>query len=532
MHTDIQTREQYSTDASIFKIIPECVVFPKNKEDLRKLIAFANANAGEVSLSARGAGTGMSGGSLTESVVVDFTKHFNKIHEVNDEFARVDAGVFYRDLEKETLKRKRILPCYTASKDLNTIGGMIANNSGGEKSLTYGKMERYVSEVKMMLSDGKEYTFKPLSGKLWHEKAEFRGIEGDVYRRINEILDNNKATISNAKPKVSKNSAGYNLWNIYDEKEDVYDITQLLVGSQGTLGFVTEVVVRLVPTKPLSRLLVMFLRKKDMDELGDIVNTTLAHKPESFESYDDHTFKIVLKVIPSLVKKMGGNIFRLAWSFLPEAKMILTGGIPKLVLLAEFTGSSIDEIEDAITEAHNDLVQRYEISIHKTKSEHENKKYWIIRRESFNLLRKKVGKKHTAPFIDDVSVAPEYLPEFLPKLYEILDEYNITYTIAGHVGDGNFHIIPLMNYKRKDFLPLIEEISQKVYDLVAKYHGSLTGEHNDGLIRTQYLGKMFDTDTLELFVEVKNIFDPLRIFNPHKKVEADTSHLEDLIKNI
>ena len=145
-------------------------------------------------------------------------------------------------------------------------------------------------------------------------------------------------------------------------------------------------------------------------------------------------------------------------------------------------------------------------------------------------MRENVADKHTAPFIDDFVVRPESLPDFLPRLYALLDEYDLLYTVAGHVGDGNFHIIPLMDFGRPDFTTIINELSERVYTLVGEFHGSITGEHNDGLIRTPYLHKMFDEEILGVFQEIKEIFDPHRIFNPHKKVDPDPSYLKTAIK--
>jgi FAD/FMN-containing dehydrogenase len=148
----------------------------------------------------------------------------------------------------------------------------------------------------------------------------------------------------------------------------------------------------------------------------------------------------------------------------------------------------------------------------------ESEKYWVIRRESFNLLRKHVHGKHTAPFIDDIVVRPEYMPEFLPQLYAVMNQYDITYTIAGHIGDGNMHIIPLMDFTRPDFETIIHDLSEKVYDLVLRYKGSISGEHNDGLVRTPFLSQMYGPDIITLFEQTKDIFDPHHIFNPGKKV--------------
>lgn len=204
--------------------------------------------------------------------------------------------------------------------------------------------------------------------------------------------------------------------------------------------------------------------------------------------------------------------------------MVLTGGIPKLVLMVEFRADTQEEaLMRAQALASEAKQNRLHIGVRVARTERAARKYWVVRHESFNLLRKKIRGLRTAPFIDDFVVPPLRLSEFLPKLEEILSHYDLTYTIAGHVGDGNFHIIPLVDPKRPDTAKIIDELSHKVYDLVLSYHGSITGEHNDGLIRTPYVEKMFGSDMYALFLEIKKIFDPLNIFNPGKKVGTNFS---------
>lgn len=526
---DAEILEKFSEDTSIFKIRPALIVQPKNVSDLNTLIHYVHTRRGELSLTARSAGTDMSGGPLTDSIVVDMTRYFNQVHAVNTEFAVTQPGVYYRDFEKETLKHGVILPSYTASKELNTVGGMVANNSAGEKSLTYGKTERYVQELKVVLQDGVEYSFKKLHHDDLGRKKQQQNYEGEIYRRVEQLIKDNKSEIQNAKPVVSKNSAGYSIWNVWDEENDTFDLTQLFVGSQGTLGIISEITFSLVKPKSASRMLVLFLRAKHFSQLGSIVNAVLSHKPESFESYDDKTFNVMLRVFPKLFWRLGGNPFKLLRDFWPEIKLVLQGGIPKLVLMAEFAADTDEEARMMAVTAEKSL-QSFGLATHITATQSEANKFWTIRRESFKLLRENVADKHTAPFIDDFVVRPEYLPEFLPRLYAILDEYKLLYTVAGHVGDGNFHIIPLMDFSRPDFVKIVNELSDRVYTLVGEYHGSITGEHNDGLIRTPYLHKMFTPQVLDIFKEIKEIFDPHRIFNPHKKVDPKIEYLHTAIK--
>jgi len=517
----------YSTDASIFQVHPELVVAPHSSEDIKNLVKFVSSHGGStgsprLSLTARAAGTDMSGGPLTESIVLDFLKYFQGIKRIDEDNREITVlpGTYYRDFEKATLEKGLILPCYTASKELCTVGGMVANNSGGEKTLTYGKTIDYVKKLKVVFSDGHEYETRPLSRSELDLKMSQDNFEGKLYSNLFNLIEKNKQLIARAKPRVHKNSAGYYLWDVWDGK--TFDINKLLVGSQGTLGLVTEITFGLVKPKEHAALLVIFI--DHLDELPGVVSRVLTHKPESFESYDDHTMKLAVRFMPDMIKQLGAkNLFSLALKFWPEVKMILIGGVPKFILVAEFTGDSEYEVYDKAYKAEADL-KEFDLGTHIAKNDAEENKYWTIRRESFNLLRKHVRGLHTAPFIDDVVVLPEKLGEFLPMLTAIIKEYKITFTIAGHIGDGNFHIIPLMDFGRPDFKQIISELSQKVYDLVAKFNGSITGEHNDGLIRTPYLNKMYSREVLDLFAQTKRIFDPQNIFNPGKKVDGDLGY--------
>ena len=512
--------DKVSRDASLFELHPRLVVAPKDAADLGRLVHFVATHPDEkLSLTARSAGTDMSGGPLTTSIVVDMLPHFNKIHAVTPHTASAEPGVYYRDFEKETLKKNALLPSYTASKELNTIGGMVANNSGGEKNLRYGKTEEYVTELRVVFADGNEYTVTPLNREELAAKIAQKDYEGRLYKALYELLETNYDAIKAAKPKVTKNSAGYYLWNVWDRETGIFDMNKLLVGSQGTLGIVTNIKFKLIKPAKYSRLLVIFL--KETDHLGDLVNEVLAFKPESFESYDDNTLKVAVRFMPELAKQMKGGLISLGLSFIPEALTVLKmGSLPKLVLMAEFTGDNVTEIE-AQTKAAYDGIRHFGYNMLTTVTDDESKKYWTVRRESFNLLRKHVKHEHTAPFIDDMIVHPADLPTFLPELNAIMHQYDIRYTIAGHVGDANFHIIPLMNLADPETKKIVPKLSREVYELVIRYGGSITAEHNDGLIRTPYLLDMYGHKIYNLFVETKDLFDPMNIFNPGKKVRGN-----------
>lgn len=516
--------DKYSRDASLFEIRPEVVVFPKDSADIQALVKWVNDQKHDhptLSITPRGAGTDMSGGAVNESIILDLNKYMVGVLEMNEgeKWARVLPGTYYRDFDKETKKYNLIMPSYTASRDLCTVGGMVANNSGGEKSIHYGKTERYIRELKVVFRDGYEYTVKKMSRKELMHKITEVGFEGEMYKELYKVITENIKTINSAKPNVNKNSAGYYLWNIWNGDNETFDLCQLIVGSQGTLGIVTEIIFDLVPTKKFSTLCVVFL--KDLKNLGSIVNVALKENPESIESYDDNTLKVAVKFFGDFLKKKKlVGMIKFMFSFLPEFFMTIASGLPKMVLLIEFAGNDENEIQKNALALSQKIKKEFGALTHVTHNEAEESKYWDVRHESFNLLRKHVSGKHTAPFIDDFVVLPEKLPEFLPKLDKVLESYKLTYTIAGHPGDGNFHIIPLMDLKDPKTREIILDLSEKVYDLVIKYRGSITAEHNDGIIRSPYLEKQYGSLMTEIFKKTKDIFDPHNIFNPHKKVRV------------
>ncbi len=520
---DQKTLDFYSHDASLFELKPKIVVFPQNTEDVKALVKYVSSHKDEdpqISLTARSAGTDMSGGAVNDSIIMDFTKHFDRIGQIDSNGTEVQPGVFYRDFEKATLARGLFLPSYPASKTICALGGIINNNSGGEKTLAHGKTIDYVTQLKVVLSDGNEYVFEKLNAEELDQKMKQKNFEGEIYNKIYNLVEENYDLIKSAKPHVSKNSTGYNLWDVWDKQH--FDLTKLFVGSQGTLGITTDITLRLIGTKPYSGLLVIYLN--DMDKLPEVINTVVATKPESFEVFDDHTMKLAIQFMPQFMKILGlGGTISMGLQFAPDLLRFMIGGIPKFTLLVEFDDETQENVNQRVEYLQSEIKEfglRTELAEKRSQAD----KYWVIRRESFNLLRKNVKDKHTAPFIDDFIVPPSSLIEFFPQLLKIMDKYHLLYTIAGHMGDGNFHIIPLMDLSIPSEREKIEPCSEEVYDLVLQYHGSFSAEHNEGLIRSPFMKKMYGEKMFNIFKQVKEILDPKNIFNPHKKTDSNLQY--------
>ena len=514
--------KKYRHDASLFELKPKLVIKPKDAEDVGRLVKFVNEHKSHnpgLSITARSGGTDMSGGAISESLIIDMTDGFNSTGRVEKDKIKVQPGVYYRDFEPITLKSGMILPSYPASKDLCTVGGMVANNSGGEKSLIYGKTDRYVKELKVVLRDGKEHVIKPLKGRELKDKLKENSLSGLLHLKVYNLMKSHHSAIEKSRPKVSKNSTGYNIWDTWNG--ETLDLTKLIVGSQGTLGIVTGIEFGLVQAKPLSGMVVAFF--PDLSRLAEVINAVLPLKPTSLESFDEHTLKFAIRFFLTFRKTLGFKRFALlGLSFIPLINKLLRflPNLPKLILLIEFEGTSQEEIDDRITQTQTAL-NKFDIETHVAPSKKHEEKFWVMRRESFNLLRKNVKHKHTAPFIDDLIVPPKHLPEFLPKLTQILERYEFLYTMAGHMGDGNFHIIPLMDLSDPGERAKIEPSLREITQLVLEYEGSLSGEHNDGMIRGPFLSEVFEPEIMDIHRQIKTIFDPRNIFNPHKKTTAD-----------
>lgn len=517
-----ETRETYSHDASLFELKPKTVVFPKDSSDIQKLVGWVAEHKSDVpdlSITPRSAGTDMSGGAIGDSIVADMTKYMNQLTEVSAESARMQPGLHFRDFDKKTAEYDAMMPTYPASRELCTVGGMVSNNSGGEKSLQFGKTANFITELKVVFADGNEYVVKPLQKQELVQKMAQGDYEGNLYKKTFELLEAHYDEIQTAKPKVSKDSTGYHLWDVWNRETGIFDMTKLICGSQGTLGIVTDIQWRLVSRPKHSGLLVGYLR--NIDQLGEIINTVLEHKPATFESFDDNTLWLSFKFFFSFITRLGlWTWIRVALQLIPDG-LVLVRGVPQLIVMIEFTGDTVDEIEDRIDAMKKDLGKYNFTYLEKDETESKSQKFWIMRRESFALLRSKVKDKHTAPFIDDLVVPPPQLPDFLPKLRVIIKKYKLMATIAGHMGDGNFHIIPLMKIEDPNERAKLQPAMKEVNTLVLEHGGSLSGEHNDGMVRGPWLETMYGSEVFGYMREVKHIFDPENIFNPHKKTDAD-----------
>lgn len=528
---DRTLRDEMSRDASIYEITPEVVIAPKDSMDVKKIVRYVSAHKTtypSLAITPRSAGTCMSGGAIGSSLLLDMTKHFTKIGAVTNDILQTQPGVYMRDIDPYLEAKELMLGCVPASRAICTIGGMVGNNAGGEQSLRYGNADRSVRSLDVVLADGNEYTIAPLTKKQLNQKMAQKTYEGRLYKQVYELIEAHYDLIKNARPKVNKNSMGYNLWAVWDRGTGIFDMTQLFSGSQGTLGVVTDIKIQAYKKPAHSGLLLAYLTSPK--HLGDIIPAVMKHNPATFEGFDDITFGLGVKFFSMFRKQLGTKEWLRQQARLMPAAAKFKGHLPNILLMVEFEGESKEEVYQKISKLHDDL-KPFKLRMDIEGDESESAPYWEIRRASLSLLRNRVKDKYASPFIDDMTVQPKYLPEFLPKVRKVIRKYKLPATLAGHFGDGNFHIIPLMDIENEADQAKLEPVMRELIPIVLKYKGTMAGEHNDGMIRGPWLPAVFGDEMYQLFKHTKEIFDPTYIFNPHKKTDASWDYSMNHIRS-
>jgi FAD/FMN-containing dehydrogenase len=518
----------YSTDESIFSIRPQVILQPKNRQDVQIAAKVISQNVEQfpsLSLTPRAAGTGLGGGSLTDSVVIDMCAHMQKIGEVTKKkdivYIQTEPGAMWRDVEKKLKRNGAYIPSFPASKDICSIGGAVGNNSAGPDSLRYGHCAEWVELMDVVLHDGHTYTIKALTARefklLVKQDHEHARIAKDIF----DLIAKNEKEIKNGKPKTAKNSSGYPLWSVmpqgvakFKKGEGTFDLTRLIAGSQGTVGIITKLTMKAIAIQKNTALIVLPIF--NLDDAADAIVKALKHNPINIEVFDALSFDLALKN-PSFFKDRldGAAYYRTMLSMYTTYHVRFRRKIPEfivLVTLDEDTVADVGERELVDSIASDAIKPRL------VKSPVEREMYWQIRRASYTLSKFQDPTKRPAAFLEDMTVPPENLSKFFKEIKRLLKEFGVTAAVHGHGGNGHFHFYPLLDFTNKKTPELVEKMAEKFFKTAVKFDGNICGEHNDGIIRTPHLSKMFTAKMLGLFEKTENIFDPHDVFNPGKKV--------------
>lgn len=478
----------YSIDASIYKVVPQAVAVIESRDDLEKVLHYAKEH--RVPLTARSGGTNLTGNAVGEGIILEFSR-LNQILEVNEQarWARVQPGIVFAELNKRLAKRGWMFAPDPSSGDMCKLGGMLGNNAAGPHTLKYGATRDNVLEMEVLLSNGNWVTAKEY--RLDDPRFQKLLVENPFLRDLIELIRRNRDLIQSKRPKVSKNSSGYNLFDLADGwARGVFPLHQLLIGSEGTLGLAVEAKIKLVPKPAETATALIYFDR--LSEIGDAVNVLLPLAPSALEMMDANSLDLV-----------GRARF----------------GIPKqaaAMLLVEFDASPRAKME-----AVHRAIARYHLSAPMTEAfDPENQaELWRVRKAMYPTLYNYDAKKKPINFADDVVVAADRIPELIAYLDRLFAEKGVAVAIYGHIGNGNAHINPLLNVNDPvDFekmVALSREIHQTVID---RFGGSLCGEHGDGRVRAEFVKDLYGPELYTLFKRVKTLFDPKYLLNPGVKI--------------
>jgi len=497
--TDILHRAAYASDASIYQIIPGCVVVPRDIADVVAVVKYAGAHG--IPVVARGAGSGLAGESLCSGIVFDMTRYMNEIISVDDggAIAVCEPGVVLDDLNNCLAAYGRKIGPDPSSSNRATVGGCVANNATGAHSLEYGYIGDYVESVEVVLADGSVVEFKNNFDPAGEEDEKLTSIA----KKCESILLGNEAVIAKALPETKRNRSGYAIAGVCHNGN--IDLARLLAGSEGTLGIFTKIALRTVAICAAKALLQL-----------------------EFDSFEKMTraVPIVVDSGASACELMDKTLIDMAIEALPEYRDILPAGAA--VLLVEHTGETDEQVRKKI-EATNSKVGKLACGRKIIFEPEQQERLWKLRKDAGPLLYRKKSKKHPAEFMEDTSVDYKRLGEYISGVQEIEEKYDFEVSFFGHAGDGELHLRPYLDLSEPADVQKMRSIANDVFELAWSLGGSISGEHADGLVRASFIKQQYGDKYYEILCKIKNIFDPEGLMNPGKIINDDD---DIMVKNL
>jgi len=510
LYDDTTMRTLYATDASAYREMPLAVAIPKTKDDIKVLIQFAKEN--KTNLIPRTAGTSLAGQVVGNGIIVDVSKHFTKIIELNEQasWVCVQPGVIRDELNLFLRPYGLYFGPETSTANRAMIGGMVGNNSCGSNSVIYRSTREHLLEVTAFLSDGSEVVFKALSLDDFHAKCELTTLEGAIYKSMRSMLSNydNQVEIKKEFPKksVERRNTGYAIDVLVDMAPftaggDDFNFCSLIAGSEGTLAFITEIKLHLnpLPEKEIGLLCVHF---NSIDEALRANLIGLKYNPSASELIDHY----ILECTKENIEQSKNRFF--------------VQGDPGAILVIEFTKATRAEITDLTNQVEADM-RAVNLGYHfPVLFGADTKKIWTLRKAGLGLLGNLPGDEKAVPVIEDTAVDVADLPNYIRDFNEILVKHNLHAVHYAHAGSGEIHLRPIINLKTVEGNELFRTIAQEVATLVKKYQGSLSGEHGDGRLRGEFIKQMVGEKNYALLKTVKYTWDADNIFNPNKIVDT------------
>lgn len=517
---DKTIRTLYATDASAYRELPLAVAIPQSENDIKRLIQFASAEG--TSLIPRTAGTSLAGQVVGNGIVVDVSKHFTHILELNKEggWVRVQPGVIRDELNLFLKPHGLFFGPETSTANRAMIGGMVGNNSCGSNSVVYRSTREHLLEVKALLSDGSEATFHALSLDEFHEKCELNTLEGSIYTTMRTLLGNydNQQEIRKEFPKktVERRNTGYAVDLLIDMAPfeaggPDFNFCSLIAGSEGTLAFITEIKLNVVPAPPKETgLLCVHFNTIDESLRANLIG--LKYKPSASELIDHY----VLACTKENIEQSKNRFF--------------VQGDPGAILVIEFVRETREEIQELANQVEADMRAAHLGYHFPLLFGADSKKIWSLRKAGLGLLSNLPGDEKAVPVIEDTAVDVEDLPAYISEFNEILQKHGLYAVHYAHAGSGELHLRPIINLKTQEGNQLFRTIAEEVATLVKKYKGSLSGEHGDGRLRGEFIKQMVGEKNYQLLKEIKKVWDPHNIFNPNKIV--DTPPMDTMLRYV
>lgn len=503
---DETLRKLYATDASAYRELPLAVALPKSKADLAELIRFANAH--NTSLIPRTAGTSLAGQVVGSGIVVDVSKYFNQVLEVNqaENWVKVQPGVIRDDLNRHLRPFDLYFGPETSTANRAMIGGMVGNNSCGSNSVVYGSTRDHLIEVSGFLSDGSEVTFSNLTAEEFEQKTGLDSLEGELYRNINEILSpkENRKLIAKEfpKPSIPRRNTGYAIDLLainqpFTKRGESFNFCKLIAGSEGTLMFITEIKLSTIPLPPKDKALVC-IHCKDVHEslLANLI--ALKYGPHACELIDHY----ILECTKENIEQQKNRFF--------------IEGDPGAILVVELAAANESDLDCQVAELIADLKKEklgYHFPVLKGG---DVSKIWNLRKAGLGLLANIPGDAKAQPVIEDTAVDVNDLPEYIREFNETLQKYDMSCVHYAHAGSGELHLRPILNLKTEEGHRMFRVVAEEISRLVKKYKGSLSGEHGDGRLRGEFIKEQIGEKNFDLLKSIKRAWDPKGIFNPGK----------------
>jgi FAD/FMN-containing dehydrogenase/Fe-S oxidoreductase len=494
-------RALYSTDASVYQIVPLGVVLPKTPDDVVAAVKIC-ARFG-APITARGGGTSQAGQSIGPGVILDFSKHYQRVLEINaaKKWVRVEPGCVLDDLNQQVKAYGLHFAPDISTANRATIGGMIANNSSGTHSIIHGKTIDHVLELKVLLADGSVIDARPLDDAEWDAKCRQSDREGAGYRAIGRLAAEHANEIERRYPKILRRVGGYNLDSFVPKPDTKFNLASMFVGSEGTLGIVLEAKLRLIGLPRAKAICVVeFADLLDALAAAPII---LTHRPAAVEVMDRRILDCT---------KLNAEASRLR-DFLQ--------GDPGAILIIEFYGDRADELGsrlDALESAVGALNGAGHH--HRSTDAAAQARIWKLRTLALGLSMAEKGDAKAISFVEDTAVAPERLRDYIAEFLRVIARHGTTAGVYAHASVGCLHVRPVIDLKTVEGVERFQAIADEVSELVLKYGGALSGEHGDGLVRSPYQEKMYGPTLYQAFREIQRAFDPHNLFNPGKIVDA------------